>query len=219
MYTKTVWCRLALFAALLAGPMATCRAETIALTGFTNFSTFSSYDSTNMTIGWRFTAKADISATQLGFWEEPGFPLLQSHQVGLWSSTGTLLGSTTVLPTSPLTASFRYEPIAPVLLTAGNTYALGASITSPFLDSYATFASSVTTAPEVSFLTDLRNNSAGGFSFPTIADGNIGRFGPNLQFISSVPEPSTLILAGGGVLGLLGYCLGRKRVCVARPIS
>jgi hypothetical protein len=214
MYMKTVWCRLALFAALLAGPTATCRAETIALTGFTNFSTFGSFDGTNMTIGWRFTAKADISATQLGFWEEPGFPLLQSHQVGLWSSTGTLLGSTTVLPTSPLTASFRYEPIAPVPLTAGNTYALGASITSPFLDFYATFASSVTTAPEVSFLTDLRNNSAGGFSFPTIADGNIGRFGPNFQF-APVPEPSTLILAGGGVLGLLGYGWRRRKQTVA----
>jgi hypothetical protein len=212
MYTRTVRCGLALLAALLAGPVATCHADTIALTGFTNFSTFPSYDGTNMTIGWRFTANADAFATQLGYWEEPGFPLRQSHQVGLWSSTGTLLGSTTVLPTSPLTGAFRYEPIPPVLLTAGNTYALGASITSPFLDFYATFASSATTAPEVTFLTDLRNNSAGGFSFPTIADGNIGRFGPNFQFTPSpVPEPSALVLAGVGALGLLGYRLGRKR--------
>ncbi|MFN5970186.1 MAG: DUF4082 domain-containing protein [Microcystis sp.] len=178
----------------------------VALQSFTGGNVFKSYDGTNMTVGWSFTANDNLSVTSLGLWDEtPADSLSQTHQVGLWSSTGTLLGSATIQTNSPLTGSFRYAPIAPVALTSGLTYFLGSELSNPFSDQYTTFASSIVTAPEITFLGTARNDSGGGFSFPSITASDNGRFGPNFQFqviSTSVPEPtSTLSLLALGTLG------------------
>ncbi|MCZ8247761.1 MULTISPECIES: DUF4082 domain-containing protein [unclassified Microcystis] len=178
----------------------------VALQSFTGGSLFRNFDATNMTVGWSFTANDNLSVTSLGLWDEtPADPLAQTHQVGLWSSTGTLLGSATIQTNSPLTGSFRYAAIAPVALTSGLTYFLGSEISNPFSDRYTSSASSIVTAPEITFLGAARNNSAGGFSFPSITTSVNGRFGPNFQFqvvSASVPEPtSTLSFLALGTLG------------------
>ncbi len=178
----------------------------VALQSFTGGTAFGSFDVTNMTVGWSFTANDHLSVTSLGLWDEtPADPLAQTHQVGLWSSTGTLLGSATIQTNSPLTGSFRYAAIAPVALTSGLTYFLGSEISDPFSDLYTNSASSIVTAPEITFLGTARNDSAGGFSFPSITGSDNGRFGPNFQFqvvSASVPEPtSTLGLLALGTLG------------------
>ncbi|BBH39999.1 hypothetical protein myaer102_25430 [Microcystis viridis NIES-102] len=178
----------------------------VALQSFTGGSLFTDVNGTNMTVGWSFTANDNLSVTSLGLWDEtPADPLAQTHQVGLWSSTGTLLGSATIQTNSPLTGSFRYAAIAPVALTSGLTYFLGSEISNPFSDQYTSSASSIVTAPEITFLGAARNNSAGGFSFPSITTSVNGRFGPNFQFqvvSASVPEPtSTLGLLALGTLG------------------
>jgi hypothetical protein len=84
-------------------------------------------------------------------------------------------------------------------------YFLGSEISNPFSDLYTSSASSIVTAPEITFLGAARNNSAGGFSFPSITTSVNGRFGPNFQFqviSTSVPEPtSTLSLLALGTLG------------------
>ena len=185
----------------------------VALQSFTGGSVFNSFDTTNMTVGWSFTANDNLSVTSLGLWDEtPADPLAQTHQVGLWSSTGTLLGSATIQTNSPLTGSFRYAAIAPVALTSGLTYFLGSEVSSPFSDRYTSSASSIVTAPEITFLGTARNNSAGGFSFPSITGSANGRFGPNFQFQvvpTSVPEPSSII--GLAALGTLGAASTLKR--------
>ncbi|MCZ8068664.1 MAG: DUF4082 domain-containing protein [Microcystis sp.] len=178
----------------------------VALQSFTGGSLFTDVNGTNMTVGWSFAANDNLSVTSLGLWDEtPADPLAQTHQVGLWSSTGTLLGSATIQTNSPLTGSFRYAAIAPVALTSGLTYFLGSEISNPFSDQYTSSASSIVTAPEITFLGGARNNSAGGFSFPSITTSVNGRFGPNFQFqvvSASVPEPtSTLGLLALGTLG------------------
>ena len=178
----------------------------VALQSFTGGSLFTDVNGTNMTVGWSFTANDNLSVTSLGLWDEtPADPLAQTHQVGLWSSTGTLLGSATIQTNSPLTGSFRYAAIAPVALTSGLTYFLGSEISNPFSDRYTSSASSIVTAPEITFLGAARNNSAGGFSFPSITTSVNGRFGPNFQFqvvSASVPEPtSTLSFLALGTLG------------------
>jgi hypothetical protein len=185
----------------------------VALQSFTGGSLFKSFDSTNMTVGWSFTANDNLSVTSLGLWDEtPADPLSQTHQVGLWSSTGTLLGSATIQANSPLTGSFRYAAITPVALTSGLTYFLGSEVYDPFSDRYTSSASSIVTAPEITFLGTARNDSAGGFSFPSITGSSNGRFGPNFQFqviSTSVPEPTSTL--GFLALGTLGAASTLKR--------
>lgn len=179
------------------------RAGTIGLTSFSGGSPFFSYDTTDMTVGWSFTANDNLLATMLGFWDaSPTSPLAQDHQVGLWTSGGTLLASTTVLTNSPLTGAFRYEAIAPTLLVSGQSYVLGAQYYPAFADAYVQFAASATFDPLITFLGDTRNDSAGGFSFPGNLTANNGRFGPNIQF-ESVPEPASVFLMGLGCAALI----------------
>jgi hypothetical protein len=174
---------------------------------------FTNIGLTHRTIGWSFTANDNLSVTSLGLWDEtPADPLGQSHQVGLWSSTGTLLGSATIQTNSPLTGSFRYAAITPVALTSGLTYFLGSEVYEPFSDGYTTVASSIVTAPEITFLGTAVNNSAGGFSFPSNTGSGNGRFGPNFQFqviSTSVPEPTSTL--GFLALGTLGAASTLKR--------
>ncbi|MEH2092953.1 MAG: DUF4082 domain-containing protein [Nostoc sp.] len=179
------------------------------LTGGTNFT---SVNNTNQTIGWSFTANDNLSVTALGFYDQtPGNPLSQSHLVGLWTSDGNLLASTTVQTTSPLTGSFRYEDITSVNLLAGISYVIGAAITSPFSDFY-TIPGVVNTAPEITLTRSARNGTSQGFSFPSTLTAGNGRIGPNFKFdvvTQAVPEPTSLI----GILGLgaFGITSLRKR--------
>jgi Domain of unknown function (DUF4082)/PEP-CTERM motif len=180
------------------------RAGSIGLTAFSGGSNFTNFNGTHMTLGWSFTATDDLIATMLGFWDaSPTGPLGQNHQVGLWTSGGTLVASTTVLTTSPLTGGFRYEAIAPTLLLSGQSYVLGAEYYSPFADLYRQSATSATFDPAISFLGDTRNDSAGGFSFPGTLTTNTGRFGPNIQFEAAVPEPASVFLMGLGAVALI----------------
>ena len=185
----------------------------VALQSFTGGSVFTRLDETHRTIGWSFTANDNLSVTSLGLWDEtPADPLGQSHRVGLWSSTGTLVGSATIQTNSPLTGSFRYAAITPVALTSGLTYFLGSEVYDPFSDRYTSGASSIVTAPEITFLGTARNDSAGGFSFPSNTGSDNGRFGPNFQFqviSTSVPEPTSTL--GFLALGTLGAASTLKR--------
>ncbi|MEH2360570.1 MAG: DUF4082 domain-containing protein [Nostoc sp.] len=183
-----------------------------AIQSFSGGSNFPAFNGTNQTIGWSFIANNNLSVTALGFYDQtPINPLSQSHLVGLWTSDGNLLASTTVQTTSPLTGSFRYQDITSVNLLAGMSYVIGAAITSPFSDIY-TVPGSVNTAPEITLTDSARNGSSEGFSFPsTLIPGN-GRIGPNFKFdvvTQAVPEPASLI----GILGLgaFGITSVRKR--------
>jgi hypothetical protein len=94
-------------------------------------------DSTDQTIGFSFTADVSLTVSALGFWDSTTSPFAQSHGVGLWTSTGTLLTSATVLVNGPLTGDWRYVDILPVTLLAGQTYFAGSEIYSPLTDPYS----------------------------------------------------------------------------------
>lgn len=197
---------------LLIGSVAPANAA--AINGFSGGSQFGSYNGTDQTIGWQFEALSDITVTQLGFWA-PNNQLSQDHQVGIWTNSGTLLTSATVLTNSPLSDGFQYVSIAPLNLSAGQIYDIGAEVSSPFSDFYLTDATSVSTAPEVQFLGAAVNASSGGFSVPDIVtSGAEGRFGPNFQFdaqVQPVPEPTaTPGLLAFGIMGA-GFMLKRKQ--------
>ena len=85
------------------------------------------------TMGWEFeVGPIPLRVTDLGFLNHrllnptPHYPAPDSHNVGIWSTDGTLLTSINVPEAAPLTGSFRFEPVAPTLLGAGMKYVIGA---------------------------------------------------------------------------------------------
>ncbi len=197
----------------LAALAPTAQAQSPAVTGFTTGGLFSTFSAGVDTIGWRFQAVNALSVSSLGYWDQtPGTDLASSHQVGLWTDAGALLGSVTVQVNSGLVGSFRYEPLgAPISLTAGDFYRVGAVDVNADGDLYTSSVTSLTTDPNIVFTGSARNATTG-LTFPDIhTPGGQGRFGPNLLVSaasSSAPEPGTLALLA---LGIVGGVVARRR--------
>ena len=174
---------------------------------------------TNSTRGWSFQVNSDIEVFSLCFWDQSPDGLSNPHIVGLWDSGQNLLTSATVQsgtnspivgdPTTGIAGSFRYESITPVVLTAGNTYVIGANYNTGTHDLQLIFGTPLSTAPEITYLNGAASNgSADSIVFPqTNTCCNAGFFGPNFQFQDATPVPlesdalpvvgATLFMAGG----------------------
>jgi hypothetical protein len=157
------------------------------------------------TVGWQFNVLTPIEVTQLGWM---GQQLNGNHQVAIWASSGgSPLVQTTVLTTDPQTGLFRYHSVAPVTLGVGS-YIIGGE--NDAQDVYGGQATGFSTAPQIQYVTG-RFESGAGLQFPTQIDaGNLPEiFGPNFQF-NVVPAPAGVVLAGMGVLGLIGMRYSRR---------
>jgi hypothetical protein len=211
---------LLLLPAALLGLAGACLAQVPAITAFTGASTFNSIGGTDQTLGFTFTANSNLVVTALGIWESnPAMPLGQTHQVGLWTASGTLLASGTVPTNGPATGNWRYVAIAPVVLTAAQTYFVGSALTSPYSDFYSRVPAaggSVTASPLITIVASATSASASGFAFPGTADAAyLGRFGPNL-IVAAVPAssipiaPWTLGIVGAGLASVALLVMGRR---------
>jgi hypothetical protein len=90
------------------------------------------------------------------------------------TTSGTIIGD------------FRYEPIAPVTLSVGTVYTIGALYFSTDNDNYISSASNLVTAPEVTWINAVYPSAAElGFSYPgnDSSSSSVGRFGPNFTWI------------------------------------
>jgi len=152
----------------------------------------------NATIGWSFSVvSTDITVTSLGIYDSGGDGLADAHAVGLWTSGGTLLASTTI-PNgagATLLGSYRYVAIAPVALSAGQTYVIGALYPTQSGDNII-HSSAQTYAAPVSFgqsrQTPLNITGTDPLTFPGLNAGlPQGFFGPN--FLCSYFEPTPTI--------------------------
>jgi hypothetical protein len=185
-----------------------------AIDSFTGDELFGSINSTDQTIGFSFTANGNLTVTALGVWEFNSAPLLQSHEVGLWNSTGTLVASATVLTSSPITDSSAYVDIAPVTLLAGQTYIAGSELSSPFRDVYArvdAVIGTVTTSPLITLGAAANSLPASGFAFPSTPDPtSLGRFGPESDDLDGCAR--TGVMAGGQ----LGHSGRHRSIAAAR---
>ena len=197
---------------VIAALMAVCptlmRADTIALS-FTGGSLGNAGQ--DLTFGYAFTLSSSVLVTQLGLWDQGNDGLNTSHDVTIWTSTGTQEAQVTI-PSgtgATLTNGFRYVSISSVLLPAGS-YTI-AGFYSANSDLFAFSASTITPASGVTY---NGSKSEGGFAFPTgdIFSEPNSYFGPNFQFTVPTPDAgSTVSLLGCALLGLA--VLRRKLRC------
>jgi hypothetical protein len=196
------------------------------------------YQTLDAVIGWEFTTNTEITVTKLGWFDftfaplggQPGLDL--AHTVGIFTPGGQLLVSGTVSAgtASPAegppvtntagqeTGVFRYVPVAPTALSAGQTYIIAGTSPSAFLDAFALGfpLSDLTTDPALTFVRGrLSPGSTATLRLPDVDPAPNGRnFGPNFQFVGGaqvVPEPSVLGLALFAGVGLVGYGWRRFR--------
>jgi Domain of unknown function (DUF4082)/PEP-CTERM motif len=140
----------------------------------------------------------------LGYYDPSG--LTESHDVGLYDTSGDLLVSATVTNANTVTDNFAYSSISPFSLSAGTYFLVGVS---GLTDLYGYAPTMLTPAAGVTF---VQSEYADGntLAFPTTTDVNIGYFGPNLDFGSSVPEPGTAMMLGIS-LAAIATLLRRRR--------
>lgn len=74
--------------------------------------------------GWEFSTQAAIEITQIGWLDVGQDGLVESHEIGIWTSAGELLHSLVVTSSSDLDGPFRYESIPPLTLTPLESYVI-----------------------------------------------------------------------------------------------
>jgi PEP-CTERM motif len=102
-----------------------------------------------------------------------------------------------------LDSGFRFTDIAPVLLTAGQTYYVAAVFSGPGDDNFVHDPTSLLTAPQITY--DSRRfvpatvlTFPGSVGSPTFTTGYWGG-NVRLDAVQPVPEPTTMVLLGSGL--------------------
>jgi hypothetical protein len=187
--------------ALVAWSPLQTRADTI---GFSISGGTEAVTVANLTLGYAFTVSSPISVTMFGLFDSNNDGLSLSHDVTIWTSTGTQLRQATIPSgtVGTLTNGFRYVSIAPLTLGPG-TYTIGGFYAPSFSDT-AVVRASITSASGLSY---VASRSAAGFTFPTgdIFNFPNSYFGPNFQFTTpGVPDGGSTVMLLGAALGALG---------------
>lgn len=163
--------------------------------------------------GWTFSLGGpSIAVSELGYFDFQNNGLDNSHQIGIWDSSGTLLTQATIPSGTAAPAkgvftrgSFRYTSVSPVVLATGQTYYIGAF--SPGTTDRILHSANETFAPEITYGTAAYSMETDFARPSTLYNVNQGIFGPNFAF-SAVPEPHEYAMVMG--LGLVGFALVRN---------
>jgi FlaG/FlaF family flagellin (archaellin) len=166
--------------------------------------------------GYFFTPNVNLSVTDLGYYDHGTLGLTDSHEVGIFLASGTLVVNASIPSgtSAPFVAGTvggtRFQSVTATPLSAGTEYYIVADNNSNDTYAYGTGA--------VSFASQITWNGYGDSSTNTIygsvvnSGGARGNLGPNFRFDEAgVPEPATLALVISG----LGLVLALRR----RPYS
>lgn len=196
--------------------------SSVGLRGATFFNFASAPTSTDLplSLGIQFTANTEISVTSLGYYDFGDDGFLSSHLVGIFDSNGVLLGSTTLAAGTgaTLVGDFRYQTIAPIILSEGETYVMAAT-TNGNLDPWAygvpgttitgfSVDPAITISPNAALFLYQADNI---LRDPTNTAGYTIYAGPNVMG-DAVPEPATGSLMG---MPLLAFFLHQRRRAAA----
>ena len=134
------------------------------------------------TVGWQFDVLSDLILTDLGVFDDHGDGLIEPHAVGLWDVDGTLVVQTTV-PTGAeaiLRDGFRYVPVEPTDLKAGQSYIVGAHYRQSTPDLFPTRTGTITTHDDITYVAERKDVGSQAFGFPEVLGASSGNFfGPN----------------------------------------
>jgi hypothetical protein len=181
------------------------------------------FNNQSWSLGFKFLAHDNLIVTALGFYDDKGNGLTQSHEVGVFNQSGMLVGAAAVTPSDALTGHFRYAPIPGLLLQANQVYTI-AAVTGQ--ENYTWAPTGFHTDPRITYLSDEYTPSST-LTFPTNSVGytnlnGAGFFGPDFLIAAGAstnaahaPEPTSLTLLALGAVGV-GACAWRRRRA-ARP--
>jgi hypothetical protein len=177
------------------------------------------------TNGWSFiVGSQDLELDALGLYDPGADGLADSHNVGIWTSGGTLLAEVTIPSGIASAAGYLYESVSPLTLAAGEKYVLGAYYGPQTGNCFATscgdsmlLLGTETFAPGITF--DQARQTcctlgAGSLAFPNVNAGvTQGIFGPNFLVTEpdTTPEPSSFVLAALAI-GVAVFRLGVVRM-------
>lgn len=185
-------------------------ALTLALTGtFANASpVLSSFDSPavffgeNHTLGYAFSTNNNVTISALGFWDSGANGFNATHQVGLWNSSGTLLGQVNLSAGTgnTLIGNFRYNNLSTaVSLSAGSTYFLAGTTDN---DDWVYQGANIAMGAGFNYVNSYF--VSGLFAFPDSQASSRQYLTVN-ALTAPVPVPAAAWLFGTAMLGFFGF--------------
>ncbi len=173
----------------------------------------------NRVVGYTFSVSEALDITALGFYDANQDGLGVAHTVAIYS-----FGVSDALVTAEVPAGtggtldnyFRFVPIAPVQLGAGETYVIVATWPYGAGDPFVWYppsgwgVTSITVDPRITLLGGAYSDDTSNLEYPDNFVSGVHYFGPSMQSGATVPEPGTWVLALAG-FGLLAARRFRSR--------